>query len=226
MGATNRTQNYNLPQFVGSDKPTWLGDFNGAMGSIDTQMKANNDLGNTANTTANTALEKSGTAQTTANNAQLAANSAGETANNALTKALQNEIDIAKLNLVNFDKYEISDMSIDYGTIVNGSINIASNSDGSVCKIYGQINVAGDGTHQIRHITIPTTKLRPKENINIFPCGFMQVANYNPEGVSVTISPTGNIDILLYGVASGNAVALLFPSLYFMKNFGDVSPQS
>lgn len=226
MGATNRTQNYNLPQFVGSDKPTWLGDFNGAMSSIDTQMKANNDLGNTANTTANTALENSATAQSTANSAQSTANSAQSTANSGLEKSLQNELDIAKLNLVNFDNYGISDMTIDYGTITSGSLNIASNSDGSVCKIYGQINVAGDGTHQIRHITIPNTKLRPTENINIFPCGFMQVANYNPEGVSVTISPTGNLDILLYGIASGNAVALLFPSLYFMKNFGDITPQS
>lgn len=226
MGATNRTQNYNLPQFVGSDKPTWLGDFNGAMGSIDTQMKANHDLANTANTTANTALENSGTAQETANSAQETANSANTTAGNALTKSLENELDIAKLNLVNFDNYGISDMTIDYGTITSGSLNIASNSDGSVCKIYGQINVAGDGTHQIRHITIPNTRLRPTENIKIFPCGFMQVANYNPEGVSVTISPTGNLDILLFGVASGNAIALLFPALYFMKNFGDVSPQS
>ena len=41
MGATNHTPNYNLPQFIGTDKPTWLSDVNGAFSDIDTQMKAN-----------------------------------------------------------------------------------------------------------------------------------------------------------------------------------------
>ena len=43
MSSTNHTTNYNLPQFVGSDKPAWLGDVNPAMSAIDTQMKANAD---------------------------------------------------------------------------------------------------------------------------------------------------------------------------------------
>ena len=43
MSATNHTTNYNLPIFVGTDKPAWLVDFNGAMTTIDTQMKANAD---------------------------------------------------------------------------------------------------------------------------------------------------------------------------------------
>lgn len=35
MSATNLTQNLKLPQFVASDKPSWLGDVNGAMKNID-----------------------------------------------------------------------------------------------------------------------------------------------------------------------------------------------
>ena len=35
MGHTNETANYDLPQFIGTDKPTWLGDVNGAMAAID-----------------------------------------------------------------------------------------------------------------------------------------------------------------------------------------------
>lgn len=97
MGATNHTTNYNLPQFVGSDKPTWLGDFNSAMSAIDTQMKANDTLANTAKTTADTALINSSTAQTTANNAQTKADKADTTANSALNKALQNETDVTNL---------------------------------------------------------------------------------------------------------------------------------
>lgn len=35
MSSTNLTQNLKLPQFVASDKPSWLGDVNGAMKNID-----------------------------------------------------------------------------------------------------------------------------------------------------------------------------------------------
>ena len=43
MASTNRTPNYNLPQFIGTDKPTWLGDVNGAMSNIDSAIKDNAD---------------------------------------------------------------------------------------------------------------------------------------------------------------------------------------
>lgn len=41
MSATNQTTNLHLPLFVGSDKPAWLVDFNGAMNSIDTAVGTN-----------------------------------------------------------------------------------------------------------------------------------------------------------------------------------------
>lgn len=40
MGHTNSTVNYNLPQFVGTDKPSWLGDMNSAFLAIDTAIAA------------------------------------------------------------------------------------------------------------------------------------------------------------------------------------------
>lgn len=43
MTATNKTANYELSQFVGSDRPTWLGDYNGDMSKIDAQLKRNAD---------------------------------------------------------------------------------------------------------------------------------------------------------------------------------------
>ena len=43
MAHTNSTTNYNLPQWVGSDKPTFLGDLNTAFSDIDGQMKTNAD---------------------------------------------------------------------------------------------------------------------------------------------------------------------------------------
>ena len=41
MSFTNHTPNYNLPQYVGTDKPTFLGDFNNAMTTIDTALHNN-----------------------------------------------------------------------------------------------------------------------------------------------------------------------------------------
>lgn len=43
MTATNKTENYDLSQFVGTDRPTWLGDYNGDMSKIDRQLKQNAD---------------------------------------------------------------------------------------------------------------------------------------------------------------------------------------
>ena len=40
MSATNSTANYGLPIFLGSDVPSWLTDWNGAMGDIDTAIAA------------------------------------------------------------------------------------------------------------------------------------------------------------------------------------------
>ena len=39
MSATNKTTNYELPVFIGTDKPAWLVDWNGAMNAIDTAIK-------------------------------------------------------------------------------------------------------------------------------------------------------------------------------------------
>lgn len=41
MTATKKTANYKLSQFVGTDRPTWLVDYNGDMVKIDAQMKQN-----------------------------------------------------------------------------------------------------------------------------------------------------------------------------------------
>lgn len=56
MSHTNQTPNYHLPQFIGTDKPAWLVDFNQSMSDIDTQMKANETASATAEANAQSAL--------------------------------------------------------------------------------------------------------------------------------------------------------------------------
>lgn len=54
MSATNSTTYYELPIFVGTDKPAWLTDWNGAMNAIDSAIKEAKTAGDNAQTTANT----------------------------------------------------------------------------------------------------------------------------------------------------------------------------
>ena len=116
FASTNKTANYELPQFVGTDKPTWLGDINEAMSDIDAGMHENaSDIASMASdvasataaasqasqdvstltTTVNTLSGTVTSVQTTANNASQTASSALNTANSANGKADTNATNIA-----------------------------------------------------------------------------------------------------------------------------------
>lgn len=69
-----QTTNYSLPTYQGTDAPNLITGYNAAIGTIDTQMKANADAASAASTAAATAStaaqaadEKAVAAQTTAN---------------------------------------------------------------------------------------------------------------------------------------------------------------
>lgn len=116
FASTNKTTNYELPQFVGTDKPTWLGDFNTAMSAIDTGMaenksdiesmdsrvanaeasasQASQDVATLATTVGNLSTDVE-SATSTANNAQQTATSALNTANTANGKANTNATNIS-----------------------------------------------------------------------------------------------------------------------------------
>lgn len=87
MSFTNKTPNYNLPQWLGTDKPSYLVDFNNAFSGIDTGMKNNKDTADNASATASTALTSAQSAQETATTASGLASQAVEAANNATTIA-------------------------------------------------------------------------------------------------------------------------------------------
>ena len=94
MGHTNSTANIALPQFIGTDKPTWLGDVNGAfaaidskVGTIDADIAATDAKADTAIADSASAVATANLANTTAGNASTAATNASSIANNALTVA-------------------------------------------------------------------------------------------------------------------------------------------
>ena len=133
---TNHTTNYELSQFVSSDKPTFLGDYNGDMQKIDTAIagvgvtasgadsKADSaiasataaastasdaaTLANTANTNANSALATAGNAATAASAAQSTADSAATAANTADGKAVAAQTAVGDLTqLTTTDKTDL-----------------------------------------------------------------------------------------------------------------------
>lgn len=231
MGATNHTTNYNLPQFVGSDKPTWLGDVNGAMSSIDTQMKANNDLATTAKNTADTATTTAGTALTTAGTASDTATTAQTTATTALNKALVNEANIAKINLDTLTTFSKTDINVVNNSITlsntdTSSLTLATNSDGSLCKIYGQVYGTASASEIVNFYI--QTDLRPESNITISPCAIIFLHDrsnmLNSKACTVaplTIETDGKIRIRVGGVGGQYIRIVLLPMIYFIKDFGD-----
>lgn len=87
MAHTNSTTNYELSQFIGTDKPTFLGDYNGDMQKIDAAIKASKDTADGASTTANAASALATSASETATTAASAAASADANATTALNTA-------------------------------------------------------------------------------------------------------------------------------------------
>lgn len=84
MGHTNSTANLSLPQFIGTDKPTWLGDVNGAFSAIDSYVGANNAAVAAAASDASSAISQAAAAVNTANTANTTAGNASTAANNAV----------------------------------------------------------------------------------------------------------------------------------------------
>ena len=145
FGHTNSTQNYNLPQFIGSDKPTWLGDVNTAMSTIDTAIGTNasniSSLGTRVTSTegiasqastdvtslrgtVNTLSDNVTTVTTTANNAQSTATSALNTANSANDKADTNATKIGDLtSLTTTDKTDVVSAINENVTSINGILD-------------------------------------------------------------------------------------------------------
>lgn len=249
MASTNHTTNYNLSQYVGSDKPTYLGDYNSDMSKIDTQMKTNADnntitdgkigiltnLTTTAQSNVVAAInEVDGNCDTNAGNISTINTNIGTLANlttenkTSVVNAI-NEVDAAidNLNLVTFDNltFGCPDATVD-----KNQMKIAINSDGSICKIYGSIRLTGYVGY-IGSTTIKTTTptdLRPDTDITINGfCKFYQDGAGNVTGLddaSLTIKTNGDIEITPAILNNTYTRFSFAPCLLFVKDFGD-APQ-
>lgn len=123
MASTNQTPKLGLPQFVDTDKPGWLTDFNTAMLKIDESVgdQTSNieqavSTANEALTTANGLSASIEEANQTANGAQTEANNASELAASAATEAAQAQASATAAN--NLAQSAIEGMDFDLTTLV------------------------------------------------------------------------------------------------------------
>ena len=133
MGHTNSTANLSLPQFISTDKPTWLGDVNGAFSAIDSYAGTNDAAvagavsdASSAIAQAASAVSTANAANTTAGNASTAATNAVGTANNAMSLVNQTNTKIGTLaNLTTTDKTSIVNAINEVNAGLGGSTTAA-----------------------------------------------------------------------------------------------------
>jgi hypothetical protein len=241
MSHTNSTPNYNLPQFVGTDKPTWLNDVNGAMSAIDTQMKANADSATQANTNATTAVNNTGslanlnTTDKTSlvgavNEINTGLGTVSGVASGASASASKANTDITALseyfNLNTFADIPTANITINGGTITANTLNHATNANGSLGKIYGCLYIQCNNANGFS-LTIPTN-FRPSENITINGVALCCRKAENSQNfdlvqyVTMDIATNGNITINAGGTHYNKLTIYNFgASLLFLKDFGD-----
>lgn len=277
MASTNKTTNYELSQYVGSDKPSYLNDYNqdmsridlgihaakseadtnataiGTLSSLTTTDKTDlvsaiNEVDSEASTANATAVQADGKADTNATAIGTLANltttaktnlvsatnevngNVGTLANlNTTVKtdlvSATNEVlsDISSLssflNLTSFESY--TTFSTAYGSTgtATGRIYVARNNAGTLCKIYGYLQVTGatQYTGNTYNLNVDTG-LRPESELTIN--GILVPTNTFAYSPSITIKTNG---YLSFNISPNDANFDIYSvaSLIFVKDFGD-----
>ena len=294
FGHTNSTSNYELPQFIGTDKPQWLTDINQAFASIDSAIHGISVLANLnstnigdltelttsdksdlvsainevdSNTDSNTNTIAGHTIAISSNTTAigditdldtvdksdlvsainevdlLAKNNAIDIVSNATKIGTLSNLDtndksnlvvainevLSKLNLNSTKVYEnnTADVTLTNCSSHGGSLVLAKNSDGSLFKLYGKINVYCNQDNA--KITLNNTGLIPDEEYTVRTPGIFIYRDDKGALVGGAVSNTdtsfivktnGTIEI---PVPNSNAITplFMFPCMYINKNFGD-----
>lgn len=243
MSSTNKTTNYELSQFLGTDKPAWLSDYNTDMSKIDAQMKLNADGVTSAGSSATSANTKIGDlssltttdktsvvsavneVNTTAGTAYNTATGASDTAGQALGKATANETAIIALNN-KFNLSNSSNLTFTGATFSSNSMKAVYDNSLTLGKIYGRITItnptAGLGWKTFTSTETPFADLNLEEAITIDVCGFTQDESGVIRSISLTINTNGSVSIRCYFTSASYGYAVQYmPCLYILQDFGD-----
>lgn len=241
MASTNKTTNYELSQFLGTDKPGWLPDYNQDMSKIDTgiheaqstatgadgKADANtNNIGDLTNlnTTAKTSLVDA------VNEVNSATSTAQGTASAAATTANQAATDISKFNLSVTGNCTVEAViGGNTVTISDQNMRYAKDSTNSVFKFYGYLVLGNlNGISGGITVTIKGANLNPDSQYTINAAG-LRLVRYGSSNAyefisSADVTVLANGDIQMTWTLDGNVrdVRYIFnPCLYFNKSFGD-----
>lgn len=240
MSSTNKTTHYELSQFLGTDKPAWLNDYNSDMNKIDAGIntaqttasgadgKATTNassIGTLANltTTAKTDLVSAvNEVNTTASSASSVASGAGTTATQAKNKADALEAYLT-LNTTASATFTATTgtVPVDYN-----SVDIRTNASKSLGKIYGTIriqNIPANTTNIT--ITSGDTGLRPSAAITFNGCSIIRhlgSGSYRDFPQSYTLNTDGTITSVINATGSSQIDLFFLAVLLFITDFGDV----
>lgn len=246
MSSTNKTTNYNLSQFIGTDKPAWLADYNADMSKIDAGIAAAQaaaagaDGKATANTTAigdinnltttaktnlvaavnevdTEAAAAAGVAETAAQTAATAQTNA-----NAASTKVNALADYLSMTATAVDQ---ANVVVSGGSIRNATVTIARNDAGTFGKVYGVINHTANTAGSFTITLNVDSGIHPDSDITINPAGYGVDVDHGSytKNVSIVIKTTGRIEIKYYADNSGWHSIRLWPCCYFFENFGDES---
>nr|DAT68335.1 MAG TPA: hypothetical protein [Caudoviricetes sp.] len=174
MASTNKTTTLDLSQFVGTDKPDWLTDYNEDMEKIDAwATSAESDI-NTANNNADSA-------KVSAQSASTAATTAVNTATQALTSA-----DNANAKFTNTVSYPVT-ISVSGWT---GGVTITLN---NALKLFHLNGIMLGSSTNIKEGTkigqISDSKAYPSKTITLFGVG----ASSDKSPLNIQITPLGEV---------------------------------
>lgn len=221
MSSTNKTANYKLSQYIGTDKPTYLGDYNGDMSKIDTQMKTNADSASNAKSAAGAAqaVAEKASKDVKALNDSVTANSedvaslktknaqqdvsiqnATNSASTALNKANQNEHNITDINTRNLWIQGTNIHNTGLPNYTKGSWNCSYNRFSGLLNISGQIELSQGSTisGDSRIATIPSDIMKlinATGERKIWSSLFVTRADNSLEVQNLTLDQTGKISL-------------------------------
>lgn len=186
FSSTNHTTNYELSQYIGTDKPTYLGDYNSDMSKIDANLKlvsntadSASSTATSANTLAQTAKDRADSAYTLADTANTTANTANNTAGTALSNSITNQTNINRFNFsvsseinrstsdgntdnCTLGKFNVntSEFTTTNSGLTNFSVHLftATNTEGSVGKLYG--TYTGTVTYNVSGQNFPCIRIK------------------------------------------------------------------
>lgn len=219
MSSTNKTTNYKLSQYIGTDKPTYLGDYNSDMLKIDKQLKANADSASNAASTAGAAqavAEKSSkdvlnlNNSVTANSEDIASlksknaqqdvsiQNAINTASSANNKSNQNQQNITDINTRNQWIEGVNIHNTGIPNYTKGSWNCSYNRFSGLLNISGQIQLSQGSTiaSSTTLATIPDNimdMIAPSGDRKVWSCLFVTRTNDALEINNLIIDQKGRV---------------------------------